>query len=271
MARRFDPVHLGSPRFETHEYGPFLVTHAWFPPGLTLPAHVHERAVVAVTLEGGWSSEIVRHPCQCTPATLLVEPAGEPHSNHFGTRGGRVMILQPDFTAREELEPARGAVRRPIAFGSGRALEIGLRMHAEIAAPDSLTQLALEALCVDLLVTAGRDLPRDRGGPPRWLRRVIEYIHVHAREPLTLDSLAGIAGVHVAHLTREFRVHRRTSIAAYVRSLRLAWAAEQLLDRQRRIADIAIDAGFADQSHFTRAFHAQTGRTPRRYRESLTV
>jgi AraC family transcriptional regulator len=100
---------------------------------------------------------------------------------------------------------------------------------------------------------------------------VIEYIHVHAREPLTLGSIAGIAGVHVAHLTREFRVHHRTSIAAYVRSLRLAWAAERLGDSDRSIADIAADAGFADQSHFTRVFHAHTGRTPRQYRESLTA
>jgi AraC family transcriptional regulator len=179
------------------------------------------------------------------------------------------MILQPDFAGREDLEPAGGAVRRPVAFGSGRALEIGLRMRAEIAAPDSLSRLALEALCVDLLVTAGRELLRERGAPPHWLERVIEYIHAHAREPLTLDALAAIAGVHVAHLTREFRRHRRTSIAAYVRSLRLAWAAERLSDRRRRIADVATEAGFADQSHFTRAFHAHTGRTPRQYRESI--
>ena len=271
MARCFDPVHLGSPRFQTVDHGPFLITHAWFPPGLTIPPHEHERAVVAVTLEGGWSSEMVRHPCECTPATLLVEPAGERHSNHFGSHGGRVVILQPDFASRQDLEPARGALRRPTAFGSGRALDIGSRVRAEIAAPDSITMLALEALCVELLVTAARDVLRERGAPPPWLKRVIDYIHVHAREPLTLAGLTAIAGVHVAHLTREFRRHCRTSIAAYIRSLRLAWAAEQLANRRRSIADIAAAAGFSDQSHFTRAFHAHTGRTPRRYRESLTA
>ena len=51
MARRFEPVSLGSPTFVRAEVGAFQITHARFPAGLVLPPHVHERACVATTHE----------------------------------------------------------------------------------------------------------------------------------------------------------------------------------------------------------------------------
>jgi AraC family transcriptional regulator len=51
----------------------------------------------------------------------------------------------------------------------------------------------------------------------------------------------------------------------YSRRLRLEWAAAQLTE-QRSLAQIAVEAGFAGQSHFTRAFRRHFGVTPGRYR-----
>jgi AraC family transcriptional regulator len=47
--------------------------------------------------------------------------------------------------------------------------------------------------------------------------------------------------------------------------LRLEWAAARLSE-ERSLAQIALEAGFADQSHFTRAFRRHFGVTPGRYR-----
>jgi len=49
--------------------------------------------------------------------------------------------------------------------------------------------------------------------------------------------------------------------------LRLEWAAEELARDDARLADVALRAGFADQSHFTRLFRRHTGVTPGHYRE----
>ena len=102
MPRPSDPVSLGSPRFRTADHGGFLVTDASFPPGLVLPPHFHDRAVVAVTLSGGWDSVMMGRPHPSRPGMLLIEPAGERHANHFGTAGARVLIIQPDQIARAE-------------------------------------------------------------------------------------------------------------------------------------------------------------------------
>jgi AraC family transcriptional regulator len=56
------------------------------------------------------------------------------------------------------------------------------------------------------------------------------------------------------------------SVGEYVRRERLDWAVAQLTTTDTPVATVAAEAGFADQSHFTRAFKRHTGLTPGRYR-----
>jgi AraC family transcriptional regulator len=75
--------------------------------------------------------------------------------------------------------------------------------------------------------------------------------------------------VHPAHLSRAFRTHFKVSLGSYLRRLRLDWAREQLVHSAASLASVALAAGFADQSHFTRAFKRYTGLTPNTYRRTI--
>ena len=81
-----------------------------------------------------------------------------------------------------------------------------------------------------------------------------------------LAVLAADAGVHPAHLARTFRRHFRASVGAYARRLRLDGAARRLAMSNDSMAAIAVEAGFADQSHLTREFRRWLGVTPGQYR-----
>jgi AraC family transcriptional regulator len=59
------------------------------------------------------------------------------------------------------------------------------------------------------------------------------------------------------------------TVARYARGLRLDWAAQRLVEGDCTLAEVAAQAGFADQSHFTRAFREYAGVTPGRYRALL--
>jgi transcriptional regulator GlxA family with amidase domain len=58
------------------------------------------------------------------------------------------------------------------------------------------------------------------------------------------------------------------TLGSYVRGLRLEWVAARLLGSEESLASIALAAGFADQSHLTRAFKAYSGLTPQIYRRT---
>ena len=266
---RYKPVSLGSPRFRTLDQGGLIVTDMWFPPHLVLEAHTHERTVLAVTLAGTWDSVMDRRPRVSQVGMVLTEPAGERHANHFDAGGAHVLVIQPD-PARIDADAAPGRfLERINQLRLTEALGIARRISVELEFQDSATPLAVEGLGLELLATAARVSERHRQSqPPLWLRRVADVLHARFLCRLTLADLAAVAGVHPAHLAREFRKHHRMSIAGFVRRLRLEWCAEQLIGSERSLAEIAGDAGFADQSHFTRAFRRHSGLPPHRFRRA---
>src|SRR5437667_238344 len=73
-------------------------------------------------------------------------------------------------------------------------------------------------------------------------------------------------GVHPAHLARAFRARYGETLGEYVRRLRLEWAAGEMIATDKPLTFLAVEAGFCDQSHFTRAFKRQFGITPARFR-----
>ena len=133
-------------------------------------------------------------------------------------------------------------------------------------APDASWSAAAETLLVQLVAAAARAEDARIGRAKPWLRDVHDFVRDSAPERYTLAELADRAGVHPVHLARSFkRVYGRT-VCEYGRAVRLDWAAKQLLVGEP-IGRVALDAGFADQSHFTRHFRLYTGVTPARYRE----
>ena len=266
-SRRYVPVHTGTPRFRTADHGGFQLTDAWFPPKLEIPPHEHERTVVAVTLQGEWDSVMLRRPYASSAGSVLIEPAGERHANHFAT-GAHVLVLQPEASRCEGLGTAGRLLHRPARFRSDAIASLARRMRWELEEADAWSGLCLEGLSLEVVATACRvGEPRRRGdAPPRWLPRAIEYLHAHCLDRITVAAVAAALDVRPAQLARAFRRHQRVSIGSYVRELRVQWAIDRLTGSTQAISDIAISAGFADQSHFTRICVRHTGRTPAQYR-----
>ncbi len=259
------PVTMGSARACTRVAGSVDVTEARFPAGAVLERHVHERPIVCVMLEGSFDHVGDRRSRDCTPGTVLIEPAGDPHGNAIRRAGARVLVVEPE--PRDDLLRSLGGLLEASAYF--RRPGVVARAHSlarELSAKDAAAPLALEAGALDLLAVAARLKTYARGAEPAWLRRVREMVEDRFRDPLRLSEMAHEAGVHPAHLSRAFRDRYRETIHGRVRRLRLEWAARRLVESHDPIAGIALAAGFADQSHLTRALKAHTGLTPAAYR-----
>jgi AraC family transcriptional regulator len=124
-------------------------------------------------------------------------------------------------------------------------------------------------LALELLAATTREADDDGPGrrPRAWLGEAEELLRERLHDRLGLGELAEAVGVNPAQLARAFRLHYGLSVGEYGRRLRLAWAVQELARGDSTLAEIAASAGFADQSHFTRAFKQHVGSTPGRYRE----
>jgi AraC family transcriptional regulator len=265
-----EPITFGSPHFRSVEAGGFLVTDAWFPPGAELPRHIHDRTCVAMPIDGAFNSVMRGRSHWSGPGTIITEPAGEMHANRFGPQGARIAIVQPDARREELLRPCAGLLSRIHHRAEPAAALLARRLVAELASRDAISDLAVEALALELLVVSARSRVADEGTPmPAWLARVRDRLHDGFGQPQDLQTLAAEAGVHPGHLTRAFRRRFGRSIGDYLRLVRLEWAAHRLTTSNDMLVDVAAAAGFADQSHFTRLFRQQFGCTPARYRQRV--
>lgn len=263
------PVTMGSPSFRSLELDGFAVIEAWFPAHEALPRHTHDRACVAAMLDGSFELRFPGKSYHCPPATVFIEPAGETHANFMGPGGARVVVVQPDPSRAELLRPFRGVLEEASHWHHPGIAERASRLARELNGEDDLTPLAAEGIVLDMLVSLAR---MDRGQfrrPAAWLLQVQDYLHAHFAESIRTGDLARTVGVHPAHLTRGFRTHFGISMGNYLRRLRLDWATRELVRSESSLASLALAAGFADQSHFTRFFKRYTGLTPDVYRRTM--
>ena len=263
------PVTMGSTRSRGIEATGLHARLVWFPGRLCLPPHCHERPTIAVVVSGSFLARCAGGDHSCPTGTLIIEPAGEDHGNLFERAGAQVLVVQPDPTQVERLEPFVGPLQQPGRFRDPIATSIARRAAVELRSADALTHFAVEGLALELLARTARTIHQSTGAgrrPPRWVRQAHDLLHDRFRDSLQIQDLAEQLGVHPVHLTRTFRNHYGTSVGNYVRALRLEWAASQLAHSHDSIADIARQSGFFDQSHLTRLFRAHYGITPHRYR-----
>lgn len=98
--------------------------------------------------------------------------------------------------------------------------------------------------------------------------RVTDYIHDHLEEEIDLDVLADVACMSRFHWHRVYTAMQGETVAATVRRLRLARAAERLANSDLRLAEVARRAGYTTIEAFGRAFKDAYGQPPSDFRTS---
>ena len=236
--------------------GDFVLSETRYPGESALPTHAHEYACLVVALEGTFRERSEGKSREVAPGTVIARTEGEPHSNRFSAEGARCLNV--------ELPPH--VPGRSGAFRGGAFRILGRRLYRELLGGDDLSALAVESLVLGLFAEAGREGRRERGSVPRWLEQTKARLHDDPAARLTLGELAADAGVHPVYLATAFRRWFGQTVASYVRQLRIELACRQLASSDAPLADIALGAGFADQSHFGRAFRRAMQVTPAAYR-----
>ena len=222
--------------------------------------HSHPTAAISLMLEGDQVERIGARSWHVPRFSIIYRPPHLVHSNHVGKRGLRTLFLEVPRHRYRTLMESLPSPDDPCRVESPQLCALA----GQLGVDDLICE------CLVALSRASRVSRPARGGAP-WLDHVREFLDSSFRRTLSLAEVADVAGVHPVHLAQSFRRTFRRTIGQYVRHRRLEAACRDLEDRCRSISEIALAAGFADHAHFTRAFRARFGQSPRAYRASLMV
>lgn len=231
-----------------------------------IPLHTHEEAHFIFVVQGAYITSARGVDPLCSSPTLLFNPAGTTHRDRFQTRGGRFLAVSIGPERLRRVQDQAGLADHAVGFSRGTIPWLASRLYEELRAMDGLSPLVMEGIALELLGHAARQQMRPGRRPPGWLRRAHDLIHDRFPGPVTVAEIAQAAGVHPVHLSRTFREHYRMTVGEYLRKLRVEHACRQLSTTDAPLSEIALAAGFCDQSHFSRTFKRVTGTTPAEYR-----
>ena len=145
-------------------------------------------------------------------------------------------------------------------------------LHAFAAEENSDPQLRPKLFSTNLTSCTNATTPVGylRGGlPPRVVRRVREHIDGNIDQRISVEALAKLANLSVCYFVRAFKQSVGVTPHDYLIRRRVERAMELLSDTNMPLSEIALAAGFADQSHCARRFRQHVGMSPRDYRWSM--
>ena len=100
------------------------------------------------------------------------------------------------------------------------------------------------------------------------LKKVAAYIQAHFTEELPIEMLSALAGISVSQFKRNFTKVFEMSPGRYIVNTRINHARKLLETTDMLLSDIALECGFYDQSHMTKAFKIIRKTTPGEYRRN---
>lgn len=177
--------------------------------------------------------------------------------------GGEYLLLRLAGPAAHQHVPSIN--HRVQSAGHGRALRLAREMRRLLLVPQP-DPLALEqgALAFVDLASLPNDTPQRV--TPKAFTRVLSQILEQFHQPLSLEQLAATYGPNELRFLRDFTRAIGLPPHAYLIEVRLQAARRLIEQTDLSLADIALDAGFAHQSHMGGAFRKHLAMTPSQYR-----
>ncbi|WP_451984054.1 helix-turn-helix domain-containing protein [Azospirillum endophyticum] len=248
---------------------------------LHTPAHDHH--LISYCLSGSarliQRRDGVTHDHVFSPGMLLLMPAGyESAWDGNAPHCARLRIPTSLVTAAADQIGSRSVSQTEIrnVFETSDAFieRVAQTLVAELNRPEHPAQALIAdtmscALAAHLLRSYNAfQAPDVQKLPPLGnseLARIEKYIADHLDHPIGLADLASLVNISRFHFARVFKRSTGTTPIKYVESCRIRRAQDLIAETDLPLAQIALMAGFSDQSHFTRRFHNHVGVTPAVY------
>jgi AraC-like DNA-binding protein len=239
------------------------VAVARYAPGERMAWHTDERSRISFVVRGSYREESRHRGVVLGPGDVLLKSNRARHKDLFGDEGTVIVsleFLQDDpFDCLDETFHWR-------TYGDRFALRHAMAVVEAILTSDVQ---AARIAATDLLPQPSNTSRRESA--PLWLERLKAELEQSGLAAVDVAAHARAAGAHPSHASRLFRRCYGLSITehAQAQSVRRAFAA--LACPEIALSEVALSAGFYDQSHMSRVFRRVTGRTPGAHRAMIAA
>jgi AraC family transcriptional regulator len=231
-----------------------------------LAEHAHEAGYFCLLLDGEYEETSRGSTLRYAPLTIAYHPPLFPHADQIGELGGRFFIIE----LSAELQARVDASHMPSQVSElegGPAVWLAWRLWESVF-DDPVSPVEVESLLYELCGVAA-SMRSSEAHEPKWLAVASSWLDQHFQEHITVAQAAAEAGIHPIHLARTFRKFRRRGVGEHIQRLRINYVTGRLRDPATPLAEIALDAGFTDQAHFTHVCRKLTGQTPAQLRRMI--
>ncbi len=106
------------------------------------------------------------------------------------------------------------------------------------------------------------DRPVQPGSGPSVVDRVVQYLHVHMTDKITLDELSSVFFTSKSYLVKHFKLETGKTIVEYLNDIRIERAKLLLVTSGKSIEEISYSVGYESPKYFTRIFKSIVGMSP---------
>ncbi len=228
--------------------GHISLTH--YVSGEVCRAHRHEGAQISLLLSGGYQEDGSAGRVAAHDGLLTGKPAGFEHETVFGDLGALILSVNLDEAP---------FLKTYVAGQSPAGVRNVLLAKAAAGDLDRLVPTRFDPSArADLVVL-----------PPAWLEQAHYTLGTQAES--SIHGLARKAGMHPVTFSRLFRDALGRPPIVVRQSCRAARALQAIIRSTAGLIEIALDSGFADQAHMTRAVRQITGYPPARLRRMFAA
>ncbi|MEO8644472.1 AraC family transcriptional regulator [Pseudomonas sp.] len=237
--------------------------------------HAHEHFSIGAITVGRSTYLHEQSEFQVSAGTVVLMNPGDVHAcNPIDDQPWSYLMLYVETPWLTDLQHQLGFGQDPafrrfsITHLHDADLFAGLKGLYEVLVDDQHDILRKHSAAVEFFTDVQQRLnPGDQPlrEPNFKLERAAEYIRDNCTQLLKLEDICAAAQLSPSYLIRAFKQHYGMTPHAFVLNQRIQFARERLRSG-KLIADVALEAGFADQAHFQRVFKQHLAATPGQYR-----
>lgn len=242
----------------------FFVSNSWHSKSTLAPKHSHEFGCLHFTKAGLYQERIEGETFEVDRGKVLYKPPGIDHCNEFRDVGASTCRIELHLPKLQDVE----LPNLPLVFANPAVSLLFNSIHRELSTGDDLSKMAIEGLAWELICEMIRGSRARKFTPSTSVAiQASEIIRSQLSNPLSISELADELGIHRSQLSRSFKASFGVSLSHFIRQCRIEKSIVLLGKRDLSIAEIALECGFTDQSHFTRCFRTMLSTTPAKWRK----